>query len=347
MPPVEWTTRPITADRFMQLCADASLDAPIEQLEQWAQLDATDPARTPVGFFEAADEHGTVRAAWRATRMADHGTRFVWLRHGPVWLSEPNAEDEERFVRALVSAIRRVDLRATHVRLSLNSEPEGARLPTSIVTYDSTVVIDTSLSDGDLDDDAALEEILSRFKARGRRDVRKAIRESGLVCADETASAATDFTPYYEVMKDTAERDGFTPWSADVYRRMVSILGQEHARVYAGRIDGEIVCWSIVCINGARAWRYYAASSSAMMRRRVTDRLIAHECVDLGRRGVVEYDLMGIGSEISESLKGLNEFKTKFSKDVRTVAPEREIVVRPLIYSRLQRARRIARSLRR
>lgn len=346
MPVSLWTLRPSTAEEVAAALAAAQIDPPIEQVPEWAAFDESDADRTPLGYFLVADDEGRDRASFLATRVNDHGTRFVWLRHGPVWFEEPTAAQEAALVTALVTNMKAIDAGATHLRLDLASAPDGAMLPASLITYDSTVVIDTALSSPELDEEAAAEEILSRFKPRGRRDVRKSVRESGLHCADETESAIADFSSYHEVMVETAERDGFIPWPADFYSRMLSTLGEDRARLFAGRIDGELVCWSIVCLSGRRAWRYYAASKTSVMRRRVTDRLVLFEAIDLGRRGVTAFDLMGIGSDIAPSLSGLNEFKTKFSKEVVAVAPAREIVLRPWVYFGVQRARRIIHSIR-
>mgnify|MGYP000402845808 CR=1 FL=1 len=66
---------------------------------------------------------------------------------------------------------------------------EGSFPVLSTVPYNETVYVD--ITGGD-------EAILTRMKKRGRRDVRKALRESPAVCADETAQAMADFSEYYE-----------------------------------------------------------------------------------------------------------------------------------------------------
>ena len=70
-----------------------------------------------------------------------------------------------------------------------------------------TVVIDVTGGD---------EEILSRMKPRGRRDVRKALREAPVTCADETEQATADFSEYYAIMnaRRGADKD-VTPKDAE------------------------------------------------------------------------------------------------------------------------------------
>lgn len=342
-----WTVRRSSEAEFDALLEAAGVDPTIEQTAAWARFDESDAARHPLGVFVAEDAAGQARAVFRATRMSDHRTHFLWLRHGPVWLDDPSAEDEDAFVQACVDALGQMAPGATHIRLDLRYERDKAVFPATMITYDHTVVVDTRVSSPELDHEGAAEEVLSRFKSRGRRDVRKAIRESGLVCADETEAGATDFAEYHAVLAETAQRDGFSAWPASVYERMLSALGPQHARLYVGRIDGAVACWAIVTMSGKRAWYFYAASRSNVAKRLVADRLLLFFATELALQGVQSVDLMGIGSDIAPSLKSLNTFKTKFSNEVREVAPVREVIVRPALYAAIAKARQIVRLLRR
>ena len=98
-------------------------------------------------------------------------------------------------------------------------------------------------------------------------------------------------------------------------------LGADHCRVFAARIEDRVVAWSIVTVNGTHAVRYYAGMRNEVMRLHVTDKLLYSECCILGSQGITEYDLMGIGSDFAPSLKGLNEFKCKFTEEITSVAP--------------------------
>ena len=212
--------------------------------------------------------------------------------------------------------------------MAVASETAGCEPVLSTCPYNQTLVIDVTGTEDD---------VLARMKPRGRRDVRKALRESPAVCADETELALKSFEEHYDVMRETGERDGFTPAPCSDYEDMISILGPEHCRVYAGRIDGRVVTWSIVTINGAHAVRYYGASRSETMRQHVTDKLVLFECNDLrDNKGVLDYDMMGIGNDFAPSLMGLNEFKTKFAKNgIVDVAPDRDLPLKKGFYKAL------------
>lgn len=341
-----WGIRRVEEAQFVDALRAAEVDPPIEQTPAWAGLDADDSQRELAGLYLILHDDAPA-GAFLLTRLVPHRLVFFWVRHGPVWFAEPGPAEERAVLEAVAREARSLDRTALSLRLDLRAALPGTQPPAGLITYDRTVVIDTGVGIGAASEEDAAERILATFKSRGRRDVRKAVRESGLVCGDETDRAARSFDEYHAVMADTAQRDGFVPWDAEIYRRMVADLGPEHCRVYAGRVEGALVCWSIVTVSGSSAARYYAASSTSTRHRRVTDRLVLFECVDLARRGVRSFDLMGIGSELSPTLGGLNEFKTKFSSQVAHVAPARDYPLRPLAYRTSGWARRVVRRVRR
>lgn len=311
---------------------------PIEQTPVWQDYEATVPGRSFWGYVAFCDEGETLAVA-ALCQYETHGYRYLRAHHAPVWREAPAAGLEQEALEALREHVRARDRRQVFCRLSVAHELACTRPVLSTRPYDSTMVID--LSGGD-------EQILARMKPRGRRDVRKALRESPVTCADETALALASFDEYYEVMVETGERDGFTPAPQGDYETMLGMLGPERCRVFSGREDGRVVTWSIVTLSGAMAVRYYAASRNDTMRKHVTDKLVYFECCELGRSGFLEYDLMGLGSDFQPALMGLNEFKTKFAKDgVRSVPPDRDLPVRGGFYRALVLAKDLRAKLRR
>lgn len=143
-----------------------------------------------------------------------HGYHYLRSVHGPAWLDKPSTQLEAQVRDLLVEDVRKRDKNVVFLRIDLWNF-EGSFPVLSTVPYNETVYVD--ITGGD-------EAILTRMKKRGRRDVRKALRESPAVCADETAQAMADFSEYYEVMVDTANRDGFSPAPMSDYVDMISIL---------------------------------------------------------------------------------------------------------------------------
>ena len=330
--------REITLADMAQEAEKRELMLPIEQTEIWARYQATIPGRTPWGALAASvDGEDVAYAAF--FDYETHGYHYLNSIHGPIWVHEPTEEEESELAQALTDYLHKHDRKQVFIRMAVKHDIVESHPVLSTLPYDHTVVID--ITGGD-------DAILSRMKPRGRRDVRKALRESPATCADETEAATKSFEEYYQVMVETGKRDGFAPAPISDYEDMIRDLGPEHCRVYAGRVDGKVATWSIVTISGKRAVRYYGASLNEFMRQHVTDKLVYFECCDLSaNKGITSYDMMGIGSEFAPSLMGLNEFKCKFTKETTEVAPSRDIPVRHGFYTLLIKARDVVVSRRR
>lgn len=317
----------ITWDEFDEIVQSQHANVTIEQTKQWAAYQQTIEGRAPWGCVVLEeDEHPLAVAS--LIDFKTHGYHYMVSHHGPLWFEEPDVERELAGINALASFVKARDKKQVFMRLAVWHELETSCPVLSTIPYDATVVLD--ITGGD-------DAILARMKPRGRRDVRKALREAPITCADETTQALESFDEYYEVMLETGRRDGFTPAPKESFERMMRILGEDHCRLYAGRLeDGTVCTWSMCTISGTHAMRYYAGSKSETMRMHVSDKLCYFEACELGKRGCVDYDLMAIGSDFSPTLMGLNEFKTKFSKEVVRVAPDRDVPLKKNTYRLLQ-----------
>ena len=325
-------TRQIDITQLEEKAQALGMDLPIEQTHEWASYQETINGRTPWGCVELTDDGGQTLALVSFIDFETHGYHYLRSEHGPVWVGEPDPQTEEEGLKAIVEYVRKADRKVVFLRLCVKAELDITRPTLSTIPYNQTVIMDTTGDD---------EEILSKLKKRGRRDVRKALRESPASYADETEQAYESFAEYYDVMIETAERDGFTPAPQSDYENMIHLLGKDHCRVFAGRVDGKVVTWTIATISGKHAVRYYGASRSDVPNRNfVTDGLIYFEACTLSKQGIETYDMMGIGNDFSPKLKTLNTFKTKFSNEVTDVAPDRDVPIRGTFYSALVTARK-------
>ncbi|RSX54236.1 peptidoglycan bridge formation protein FemAB [Bifidobacterium goeldii] len=313
-----------------QAASDAGVTLPIEQTGIWARFQADIPGRTPWGVY-LIKRDGDIIAFIAFIDMETHGYHYLRSMHGPVWITKPDEAEERETIDAIAKTVHEADRRVAFIRID-TWFTDGTVPVLSTVPYDQTVVINVTGGD---------DEILARMKRRGRRDVRKALRECPAECADETAEAIADFAEYYDVMVETGKRDGFTPAPITDYSDMIKALGADHCRVFAARIDGRVVAWSIVTVNGTHAVRYYAGMRNDVMRLHVTDKLLYTECCILGSQGITEYDLMGIGSDLAPSLNGLNEFKCKFTEEITHVAAGRDVPIKKAFYSTLKLAKSV------
>ncbi|WP_455139394.1 lipid II:glycine glycyltransferase FemX [Thermophilibacter sp.] len=330
--------RELSREEYEGVIAEAGGVAAIEQHPVWLDFQATIEGRSPWGLVELTDDDGARAALCALVCYETHGYRYLRAAHGPAWLREPGADDERAALEALVAYVRERDPHQVFVRLAVAHESELTRPCLSTRPYDTTVVMD--LTGGE-------DEILARMKPRGRRDVRKALRESPALIADETERASASFDEYYRVMCETGERDGFVPAPRSDYENMIATLGPEHCRVMASRVDGELVSWALFTICGQFATHYYAATVSGPVRNLVADAQLFKECLRAAELGCTTLDLMGIGSELAPEMMNLNVFKTKFAKDgVRSVAPDRDVPIRRTFYAALTKARDVRDRLR-
>ncbi len=330
--------REVSRDIYEQVLDAHAPSAPIEQRPVWLDFQETIEGRTSWGYC-VVERDDTAIAAVAFSQFETHGYHFLRAPHGPIYFVERTPELEYQIIKALRRYVRTRDVQQVFMRMAVAHPSALTRPVLSTLPYDTTVVID--LTGGD-------EEILARMKPRGRRDVRKALRECPAQMADETARAAASFDEYYQVMCETGSRDGFAPSPCSDYQNMVRILGLKHCRVLAARVDNKLVAWSLLTIAGTTATRYYAATALGSGRYRVADALLFFECQQAAACGCLGYDLMAIGSDFQPGLSNLNEFKTKFAKDgVCSVAPDRDVPIRRPFYATLVMVRRLRSSLRR
>ncbi len=321
----------LTFPEFEALADELCIELPVEQTEAWARFESTAEGRTPWGTVAIAEGEQVIALA-AFMDYQTHGYHYLRAHHAPVWAVERTDALEREVLESLVSFIRSRDRRIVFVRFNIGTP--HARLVEEVlstVPYDETVVIDLA---------GTPDDILAHMRSRGRRDVRKSLRESPAVYADETEAARACFDDFYRLMVETGARDGFSPAPQSDYENMMRELGDKRCRVFGGRIDGRLVNWDMVVIAGSRAGRYYGASATdAPKRSLLTDGLIYFESCALAERGCTSFDQMGVGSEAYPGLSSLNTFKCKFAEQTTHVAPDRDLVVKPAIYRALQGAK--------
>ncbi|KFI86280.1 MULTISPECIES: GNAT family N-acetyltransferase [Bifidobacterium] len=315
----------VTLAAMEHAAAQAGIILPIEQTEAWGKYQAKVPGRHPWGAFLIRRDNELI-AVISLIDYETHGYHYLRSLHGPAWKTKPSQDEEREVVDALAKAVHAKDHKVAFLRVDTWFE-DGYYRVLSTVPYDQTVIVD--LTGGD-------DQILARMRARGRQNVRKALRESPAVCADETEQASHSFDEYYDVMVDTAKRDGFAPAPKQDYEDMLQELGPEHCRLFVSRIDGKVVNWCLVTLNDNRAVYYYGCMSTAVRRLRVPDKMFYHIFCTLGAQGVQSLDMMGIGSDFAPSLKGLNQFKTKFAPDITPVAAGHDIPIKRGFYGLLR-----------
>ncbi|MDO4888791.1 MAG: peptidoglycan bridge formation glycyltransferase FemA/FemB family protein [Actinomycetaceae bacterium] len=314
---------------FEGAAREAGLDLPLEQTSAWDRFEGAVEGREPWRKLAwIVDDEP--RAFIALTKMRGRGFTYLWAKHGPVWAGlEPSADEEARLRSDLIDLIRSADRSIAFARLHAKHRASDLHELLQSVTFDRTVVLDLTVGE---------EALMAGMKKRGRRDVRKALRDETLVVGDETERAADVFPELYELLVETGERDSFGISERGVYESMLAGLGPEHCRLYAVRRDGRPLCWGIVTKTDTQATYYYAASNEEGRKSGAPDLLVWSMSIFLSKAGVRSFDLMGIDSDRAPQLAGVRGFKTKFSEEITEVAGAWDVAVSERRYALLVRA---------
>lgn len=326
VPTVAPTLAAIDAETFDRLSQQVAL--PIEQSPYWDAFDEALDGREPWRTFavRAGEE------AWCVVRLSlysGRGFSYLWAKHGPVWLTEPTPEREAEVRRLLVSAIRQARPRTAFVRLHARHRAEDTRELLQTMTYDQTVIVDLRGSE---------DEIFADMRQRGRRCIRKGLKDQTLAVTEETGLTRQDFAALYEVLVETGARDGFGIADEHVYWTMLQTLGAQRARLFVTRREGRPLAWAIVTVHDQQGMYYYGASNAEGRKAWAADLLHWRIMQTLKAEGVQCYDFMGTASDRAPELAGVTEFKTKFTSEQTPVDGAWDVPVQPLVYQGLHRA---------
>ncbi|MDT3766506.1 peptidoglycan bridge formation glycyltransferase FemA/FemB family protein [Gleimia hominis] len=323
----------VTGNQFLQIAQDLDVTLPIEQTPHWDRydqaMDDREPWRKLVWYVD-----GQPRAMISLSLYQDTGFRYLWAKKGPIWVGDkPTAAEEHAFRQQLVAGVKRIDPLIVFVRLHTWHEADDLEDLLQTMGYDRTVVIKLAgLSD---------DQILKSFDAKGRRAVRQRLRNPALSATDDTDKAMDVFDQRYEILEETADRDGFTINPRTTYQTMLSMLGPKYCKLYTARLDGEPVSWAIATIHGKDSAYYYGASNAKGRKAGASDLLYYFMACSLAKEGAHYLDLMGIDSPRAPELAGVGRFKRKYSKEVTEVPGPWDVPVHPLYYRALQGAKQL------
>ena len=228
---------------------------PVEQACVWEAFEASQ-GHSLWGRYKWCED-GKLIAFLTLYNYSLRGVRFLWAKWGPVWLREATPEREEALRADLLREIRSRDRSVAFVRLHAWYQHPDLHMPMQTISYDRTVVIDTS--------GKTEEAILDTMPKSGKRSIRSGLKKGkaeGITFHEDTGRALEVIDEYYAVMEETAERDGFRPHPKQVYLDLLSSLGPEHARIFSMRdSEGAVLCWDLCLIQGIRAQAEYGAST--------------------------------------------------------------------------------------
>ena len=182
----------------------------------------------------------------------------------------------------------------------LNYALESYRLP-------CTLVIDLTKSK---------EELWKQLEERGRRGIRKALKQGVIV---EEGKTLEDFRTYYEISKSTAQRLQTGPVS---FRLMMALRENfsknGNFKLFLAKHNGAAVAGVIIVKWRDRVWGWHGASLSRSWP--LNANLLIHwNIIDWGvKNHLKSYDLMGIPctNDSSRPKHGLYLFKTQLGGEI-------------------------------
>ncbi|MFF7968382.1 lipid II:glycine glycyltransferase FemX [Streptomyces sp. NPDC007903] len=156
----------------------------------------------------------------------------------------------------------------------------------------------------------SLEEIHGGLNQQWRRNIKKAEKAGVKV----VRGGADDLPVFYELYRETAERDRFIPRPLAYFQRMWTALADEdpdRMRLYLAHHDGEVLAAATMLIVGSHVWYSYGASTARKREVQPNNAMQWRMMADAHELGAHVYDFRGITDTLEESnhLLGLLRFK--------------------------------------
>ncbi|QXE33970.1 peptidoglycan bridge formation glycyltransferase FemA/FemB family protein [Streptomyces sp. GMY02] len=155
-----------------------------------------------------------------------------------------------------------------------------------------------------------LDEIQSGFNQQWRRNIKKAEKAGVKV----ERGGYEDLPVFYELYRETAERDQFLPRPLTYFQGMWTALIKEdpdRMRLYLAHHEGEVLSAATMLTVGDHSWYSYGASTGRRREVQPNNAIQWRMMCDAHERGARVYDLRGITDTLDESnhLLGLLRFK--------------------------------------
>ena len=177
-----------------------------------------------------------------------------------------------------------------------------------------------------------MEDLLLRMKPKWRYNARLALKKGVAV----RRAAAAEAPVFYELLKETAVRDGIAIHPLAYYQALLaggSSPGID-ARLYLAEHEGDMLAGIVTLFRGREAVYLYGASSGKKRSLMAPYALQLKAMEDAKAAGCAVYDLFGIppNADPSHPMAGLFLFKTGFGGRIIHRPGSWDFPCRPLVY---------------
>ena len=175
------------------------------------------------------------------------------------------------------------------------------------------------------------ETLLAQMHQKTRYNIRLAKRRG----VNIRIGTKEDLPQFYEVLKETTERDNFLVRAYSYFEDMYEILNPEGMlELFLAEYEGKLIAGTIALKIGKKAWYLYGASSNSH-RNVMPNYLIQWEMIRWAKsKGCTLYDFRGVPGQLTEDnpLYGLYRFKKGFNGEYTEFIGEWDLVYRPAVY---------------
>lgn len=295
----------------------------IEQSWSWGVLQSSIPGRKAMfvlGVFDK-DEVTFLGSMMMVRQEMGHGKTWLWCPRGPL-LPERGAFAAwtllQEHCKKLAKKGGDVFLRVEPSMLE--KDPLVVQGRPAVQSYMPEHSLFLNL-------ESSLESIQAQMTQKGRYNIKKA-QKAGIYVRKGTPEEMPEL---YEVLLETAKRDGFHVHEEDFYERFLELL-DGGAKLYVARYEQELVGGLLATHFGDRATYYFGASSNAHRNKMAPYALQWFAIQEAKKAGLKRYDFLGVAPEGDEKdvLAGVTQFKTRFGGKRVAYQKAQVFVYRPL-----------------
>lgn len=314
----------LTPEAFEALAsAHPDVVIPLEQTPQWADFERS-LGREPYGLWAYYDDDGAPVAVMSLLRMRRRFRESLVAINGPVWFADRTAHAELRLMRTVQQQFAGdPGTDPLYVRMQVEHPQPPADGPIEHGWYEREIVVDLTPSE---------DAIFKSFRPNARNSIRRAERSGVEVrTIDRTDWVDVFRTDLYPILQETAERDGFSSFSADYYEKLLAELG-DHLRLMVAYVDERAVSWLITTEYRGYSVYYFAGSTHDARKTFAPYLLLWEAFKQLKAAGNTACGLTGIVSENYPQLVNVTTFKRNFSKNVVDIPTTYDVPLNPRRY---------------
>ena len=177
------------------------------------------------------------------------------------------------------------------------------------------------------------EEIFNKMHPKCRYNIRLA-KKKNIVIQEET-----ELFNFHQLLKQTADRDGFYLNPLEYYQSMLEILQPKgHAKLFMAYANNVPVAGVLLTFFGDTCIYYYGASSNTHRNLMAPYLLQWHAITYAKSNGYKLYDFLGVANPANpkDSLGGVTYFKQKFGGDYAKWPDSITLVHKPILFALLK-----------